>query len=89
MAWYEPILPHFYTTAVVDIVSRYGLSNDVCHKKQPDKSNLVLYRVLIHNNSHLKQLYICTKTEHFGYKYECARAYTYLGIKRRAGLGYR
>ena len=35
--------------AVVDIVSRHGLSIDPCHTNQPNKSKLELYKPLIHN----------------------------------------
>ena len=41
----------FYMAAVVsvvDIISRRGLSIDVCHTNQPNKSKLALYKLLIH-----------------------------------------
>ena len=47
-----------YMVAVVSIVNRCGLSVDVHHRNQPNKSTLVLYKPLIYFNSHLEQLYI-------------------------------
>ena len=56
--------------AVVNFVSRRGLSIDAHHTNQPSKSKLALYRLLIHVYSH-KQLYICNKTIHYSYKGGC------------------
>ena len=43
---------------------------------------LTLYKLVISCKTHLKQLYMSNKVEHFGNKGGC-------GIKRRVGLGYR
>ena len=40
--------------AVVNIVSRHGLSIHACCTNQPNKSKLALYKPLIHIYSHLK-----------------------------------
>ena len=58
---------------IVDIISRCGLTTR--HKKH-DKSKLPLYKPLLHFYNHLKQLYICNKTEHFIIKVGVA----YVGI---------
>ena len=57
-------------------------------EKQPNKSKLVLYKPLIHCNSHYKQLYLINKTEHFSYKGGCGvHEVTSIEVfKRRAGL---
>ena len=55
----------FYLATVVIIVSRNGLSIDMCHRNQDNKSKLVLYKPLFHYNSYLKQLYISNKIECF------------------------
>ena len=39
--------------AIVGIISRHGLRIDVCHRNQPNKSKLVLPKLLIHLESHL------------------------------------
>ena len=73
--------------ALLHIISRCGLNSDACHINQPtvcNSSKLALYKAL-------KQLYICTKMEHFRYKGGCGM-YGRIWIKvlkRRAGLGYR
>ena len=46
----------FYMAALVGIVSGSGISIYMCHENQPNKSNLVLYKLLFHCNNHLKQL---------------------------------
>ena len=48
---------HTYMAAVISIFSRCGLSTDACHKNQPNKSKLSLYKQLLSTNN-LKQLYI-------------------------------
>ena len=60
-----------YTTAVVVITGRHDLSNEVCHRNQPNKSKLVLYKLSIHFNSSLQQLHISNKTAHFNYEGRC------------------
>ena len=57
--------------AVVGIDSGHGLTIEVCYRNQPNKSKLALYIPLLHFNSHLKQLYISNKTEHFSCKGGC------------------
>ena len=52
---------------------------------------LALYKVLIHCNSRLKQLYLSNMTERFSYKGGCGiceHMHTEL-FKRKAELGYR
>ena len=77
--------------AIDGIVSRRGLRNKAHHRNQPNKSKLALYKPLLHFYSHLKQLYINNRTEHFSYKGGYGvQGHTYIeGIKRRADLGYR
>ena len=59
--------------AIVDIVSRHGLLIKACHRNQPNKGNykLELYKLLLHCNIYLKQLYISNKMECFSYKGGC------------------
>ena len=80
----------FCMAAVVGIVSRRGLRIEVCHRNQPNKSKLALYKPLLCLYSHLKQLYISNKTKHFSYKGGCGvLGHTCIeAFKRRAGLGY-
>ena len=56
--------------AVVGIVNVRGLSIHTRHGNNPNKSKLVLYKPLIHCNSHLHvvQLYLSNKMERFSYK---------------------
>ena len=77
--------------AIVGIVSRRGLRNEMRCRNQPNKSKLVLYKPLLHCYSHLKQLYMSNKTERFSYKSGCGvHGRTHIEVnKRRAGLGYR
>ena len=56
----------------------------------------MLYKVLIHCNSHLKQMYLSNKTEKstltikMGVVYVYVHEHTYIkAFKRRAGLAYR
>ena len=42
--------------AVVGIINGHGLSIHTRHVNYPNKSNLVLYKTLLHCNSRLKQL---------------------------------
>ena len=76
---------------IVDIVSRRDLIIEVRHRNQPNKSKLALYKPLLHFYSHLKQLYISNKTEHFSYKdgYGVHGSTCSEAINRRTGLGYR
>ena len=57
----------FYLATVVNLISRWGLSIDVCCEKQPNKHKLALYKLFIHFNSSLKWLYISSQIEHFNY----------------------
>ena len=75
---------------IVGIVSRHGLGIKVQHRNQPNKSNLVLYKLLLYCNSDLKWLYISNKIKRFIYKdnsgiHVCTRIKVF---KRRVGLGY-
>ena len=58
----------FCMTAIASIDSRRGLRIEACHRNQPNKSKLALYKPLLHFYSDLKQLYTSKKTEHFSYK---------------------
>ena len=60
-------------------------------RNQPNKSKLVLYKLLLYCNSCLKQLYVSNKTERFSNKDGCGiHGYTHIEVfKGRAGLGYR
>ena len=52
--------------AIVSVISGHGFTIEECNKNQ-----LALYKLLFHFNSHLKQLYISNKMEHFIYKDGC------------------
>ena len=58
---------------------------------QANKSKLALYKLLLHFNSQLKQLYICNKMEWLSYKSECCihGCTCVKAFEIRAGLGYR
>ena len=73
---------------IVGIVGRCDLRNEACHRNQPNKSKLALYKPLVYFYSHLKQLYMSNKTECFSYKGGCGMPeYTCIeAFKRRAGL---
>ena len=77
--------------AIVGIVSWRGLRIEACHRNQPNKSKLALYKPLLYFCSDLKQLYISNKMERFSYKGGCdVHGRTCIeAFKRRAGLGYR
>ena len=60
-----------YVAATVSIISRCGLTIDVHHRNQSNKSKLALCKPWIHFYSHLKQLYISNKTESFSSKGRC------------------
>ena len=51
--------------AVVSIIIGRDLSYHTCHK---NKVSLVLYKLLLYCNSHLKQLYIRNKLERFSFE---------------------
>ena len=55
-------LNKFYSFCMLSIVSRHGLTIEALHRKQPNKSELALYKPLLHFYNHLKQLYISNKT---------------------------
>ena len=76
---------------VVVIVNGRGLGIDMRRRHLPTKSQLALYKAVIHCNSRSKQLYSSNKTERFSYKGGCGvRERTRIeALKRRAGLGYR
>ena len=61
----------FYIVAIVGIVSKCGLTIEVCHRNQPNKSRLAPCKPWIHFTSHLKLLYITNKMECFNYKGGC------------------
>ena len=76
--------------AIVGIISRCGLRIEACHRNQPNKSKLALYKPLLCLYSHLKQPPIGNKTKCFSYKGGCGvRGRSHIEVfKRRAGLGY-
>ena len=49
----------FYKPDVVSIISVRGFTIEARHRKQTNKTKLVLYNCYFHCNRHLKQLYIC------------------------------
>ena len=61
----------FCMAAIVSIVRRCGLRNEMHCRNQPNKSKLALYKPLLCLYSHLKQLYISNKTKRFSYKGGC------------------
>ena len=74
------------------MASRYGLRTKTHRRKQPHKSKLALNKPYCHFHSHLKQLYISNKMEHFNYKgrYSVHRHHMCIDeFKRKVGLGYR
>ena len=77
--------------AIVGIVSRHGITIEVCCRNQPNKRKLALYKPLFHFYSHLKQLYMSNKTERFSYTggYGVHGHARIKGFKRRASLGLR
>ena len=77
--------------AVVDIISRHSLAIEACHRNQPNKSKLAMYKSSLHLHSHLKQLYISNKMERFSYKGGCGiHEHTCIEtFQRRVDLGYR
>ena len=77
--------------AIVSIDSRHGLRIEALHRNQPNKSKLALYKPLLYFYSHLKQLYISNKKEHFSYKGGCGvLVCTHIeAFKRKVGLGCR
>ena len=78
-----------YMAAVVFIGDGCGLRIEVRYRNQPNKSKLLLYKLLF-SLLHLKRLYTNNKTEHFSYKGGCGvPGCTRIEVfKRRAGLGY-
>ena len=81
----------FCMAAIVSIVSRCGLRNEVHIRNQPNNIKLALYKPLLCFYSHLKQLWMSKKTEHFSYKggYGVHGRTRINLIKRRADLSYR
>ena len=77
--------------AMVGIGSRCGLTIEVHHKTQPNKSKIALYKPLLHVYSDLKKQYTSRKTERFSYGDGCGiHGHTPSKvIKRRAGFSYR
>ena len=71
------LLNKFYSfcmVAVVVIISKRGINIDAHHGNQPNKNKLVLFKALIHINSHLNPLlrkYIHKNKGHFSYKNGC------------------
>ena len=76
--------------AIVSIVSRHGLRNEVRHRKQLNESKLALFKPLLHFYNYLKQLYMSDKTDLYYYKGGCGMCgHTCIEEIKRAGLGYR
>ena len=57
--------------AIVGIASRRGLRIEACDRNLPNKSKLVLYKLLLRLCSHLKQPYVNSKMKCFGHKGGC------------------
>ena len=64
--------------AAVGIISAHDISIHTCSGNYPNKSKLVLYKPLLHCNSHLKQLQLSNTTEHFSYKGGCGQGVGHL-----------
>ena len=82
--WLVKQVLQLYVGALFSIVLRHGLSIGVRHKNQPSKCKLALYKLSIHFNSSLNQLYISSKIEHFSYKGEAMWCDVYRGIQRKS-----
>ena len=70
----------FYMAAVVVIDDGRGLTVEACRINQPNKSKLLLYKLLLSLKIPFKQLYTSSKMEYFSYKGGCgsyAWAYAY------------
>ena len=81
-----------YMAAIVNVVSRCGLTIEVCCRDQPNNSKLVLCKPWIHFYNHLIQLYLSNKMEHFSFKGGCGvHGFTHIKVfnRRAAGLGCR
>ena len=88
--WWLNKYYNFYMAAIVGIVRRRGFTIEAHHVNQPNKSKLELCKPWIHFNSHLKQLCISHKMEHFSCNGECGVCgRTVETFKRRTHLGYR
>ena len=61
----------FYMAAVVSIVSRCDFRIKAYHRNQPNKSKLELCKLWIYFNSHLNNLNLSNKMEHFSCKGVC------------------
>ena len=70
-----PWFCNFYMAAVVGIVSRCGLRIEVHCSNKPNKTKVVLYKLLLSLQTHLKQLYLSNKTEYINYEGEWAYVY--------------
>ena len=66
----------FYVAAIVNNISKRGLTIEVRHKNQPNKRILALYKPLLYIYSNLKQLYISKRQSTSGIK----MGVTYMGI---------
>ena len=78
----------FYMPAIVIISDERDLRMKACHRNQPNKSKLSLYKLLF---SPFKWLYTSNKTEYFSYKGRCGGCErTHIEVfKTRADLGYK
>ena len=56
---------------VVGIFSGRGINLHARRGNWHNKSKLALYKLFIHGNNHLKQLYLINKAEHCSYKGRC------------------
>ena len=61
----------FYMADVVGVVSMCGLTIEMRHRNQPNKTKPVPYKLLLLLKCHLKQLYIHNKRDHFDYEGGC------------------
>ena len=73
--------------AIVSSLSRYGLTIEAHCRNQSNKSKLELPISYFHVNSHLKELNISNKKEHFSYKGGCGMMHI-KEFKRIIGLNY-
>ena len=89
--WHDMECTYMASFKTVSIISRCGPTIKAHCRNQTNKNLLALYNPLLHFYSHLKQLYISNKAEHFSYKDGCDVHGNTCNemIKRKAGLGYR
>ena len=70
--------------AIVSMLVGVALALCVCRRNQPNRSKLVLYKLLIHFNCCLQQLYLSNKTVRFSLK--VGLAYVSIHVSRHLKL---